>query len=232
MLKNIKLKKETFHNILNQREGILYAYDYDRFSDLPDDCEFFEKDGVLMIKSFDEDTYCIYAWLDKDICYEDFFKEYIDDEKCEYVEASTCEFLPTGITRYFGGLCFTKKGEEYQDDKVKKIGEENSKEILQFCDDLEKGNYFAKGEAETFRYIVEEKLFTTYGIFEDEKLVGMIFYRLISEKKLGVISELAVLPDYQGKGYGKRLVKKALSLYPGYDYIYTCHKEELSLYGS
>ena len=53
----------------------------------------------------------------------------------------------------------------------------------------------------------------------------MIFYRLISEKKLGVISELAVLPDYQGKGYGKRLVKKALSLYPGYDYIYTCHKE-------
>ena len=59
------------------------------------------------------------------------------------------------------------------------------------------------------------------GLYEEENLVGILIGDIDNQIKEGSIEYLAVLPEYQNMGFGKKLVNHALSLMKGYAKICT-----------
>lgn len=224
MFKEISLSE--FYGYLESGSGVLLDYDSDRFAGLTEEGFAFYRDGdMLLMKEYEDGKYSAYAWLTRDVDYGEAFGELIADESCTELALSACGFLHSGIVTHFGGLAFSRRAEECRDEGVVLLGEKDVPAMLAFCQRLSGGGFFDKDEAQTFEYIAKEGLFTTFGIYDGGELAGMVFYRAVPKKRLGVLSELAVLPEYRRRGYAKRLVYKALGACPDYNYIYTCHKQ-------
>lgn len=158
-----------------------------------------------------EDVNTVYAIFGKRAFCDEALAEFIADEKCVSVAATTAGFLPDGIANQNGGLAFVRKGEAYSDNGIKSLDEKDGKAILAMCEKLNKGTRYEVDEAENFEYELEKNIFTMFGIYDGKDLAGIAVCRTVSENKFAVLSDIAVLPKYQGRGYGKRLVKMVLA---------------------
>ena len=104
---------------------------------------------------------------------------------------------------------------------IKNISEVNSEEIVNVINKA-----FGK-EKVSVNDIDALKSRNTYhkdlwlGLYEEENLVGILIGDIDNQIKEGSIEYLAVLPEYQNMGFGKKLVNHALSLMKGYAKICT-----------
>lgn len=68
-----------------------------------------------------------------------------------------------------------------------------------------------------------------FSAWDNDLLVGCV--RVLSDKMFrSVIYDLAVLPEYQGKGIGKELVKKCREQYPNSEWLVGTTVERASFY--
>lgn len=65
--------------------------------------------------------------------------------------------------------------------------------------------------------------------WDKEKLVGCV--RVISDKVVrSIIQDLAVLPEYQGKRIGEKLLNKCIDFFPKSEWLICTDKEQISFY--
>ena len=75
--------------------------------------------------------------------------------------------------------------------------------------------------ADVERHYMQEGCF--WCLFDNEVLIGTVAVRIIdSEKKVVELKRMFVLPEYQGQGYGKLLLKHAVNYARGQQYSKIC----------
>jgi len=138
-----------------------------------------------------------------------------------------CAPLPDEISEFLGFRKFIRKGQEYQDSDIRKLTEQDNATIKRLCEDsLENDTHFGKCEAQTFySWFDDLQQSELLGIFNDSTLSGIISVNIFKEVGLAQISDLFIHKNYRRHGFGKRLVKAALALYPKLEYFYQAAKQ-------
>lgn len=68
-----------------------------------------------------------------------------------------------------------------------------------------------------------------FSAWDEDKLIGCV--RALSDTMFrSVILDLAVLPEYQGKGIGSELVRKCMDMYPDSEWLLETIPERVSFY--
>lgn len=68
-----------------------------------------------------------------------------------------------------------------------------------------------------------------FSAWDEDKLIGCV--RALSDTMFrSVILDLAVLPEYQGKGIGSELVRKCMDVYPDSEWLLETIPERVSFY--
>jgi len=178
-----------------------------------------ELEGIQSNKSI---TFNIHQISDKaDICAA--WQYVLENEKVDSIERIILYAytpLPNEI-EVFGGFCkFTRKGEQYEDSDVRKMTVKDEVIIKELCEDSRNSNSEAQDFYSWFEYKRRGKLL---GIFSD-KLVGLVSTDRFEDVGLAQVGDLFVHKNYRRLGYGRRLVKAALALYPDVEYFYQAFK--------
>jgi len=137
--------------------------------------------------------------------------------------------LPNKLSDFLGFRKFTRKGKQYDDSTIRKMTNDDEAIIKNLCgDSLNNDSHFGKCEAETFYSWIENDMFreqTLLGVFNDDNLMGLVSVNLFEDVELAQVADLYVHKNYRQHGYGKRLVKAALALYPNTEYFYQSAKQ-------
>jgi len=137
-----------------------------------------------------------------------------------------CAPLPEEIDIFMGFRKFSRKGEQYEDNDIRNMTENDKDIIIELCEDsCNNDTHFGKGEAQTFYswfdYTTKNKLL---GIFDNDKLAGLVSVKRYEKIEMALVSDLFIHKDYRRRGFGGRLVKAALALYPDIQYCYQAAK--------
>lgn len=84
-------------------------------------------------------------------------------------------------------------------------------ELLQLID-LNTPNYFAASEKVDFEKYLLNELELYYVIMSQDKIIGCGGINFESKKTIGIISWDIIHPEYQGKGFGKELLRYRISV--------------------
>lgn len=127
--------------------------------------------------------------------------------------------LPPEREQYRGVRNYARKGERVIfDSRVRELTQDDAKLLYSTCKPYtEKDTYFGKQEAEIFvetNYILNNEEWKAFGIFDGERLAGAATCAYFQEMDLAWLVDLYIVPEYRGRGFGKALVRSALSEFP------------------
>ena len=72
----------------------------------------------------------------------------------------------------------------------------------------------------TIKKLYNNNMSDIIGIIQDNKLVGFIIINTIEDNLYAILDYFAILPKYQGKGYGTEAIKLLKEMYKEYNGIY------------
>lgn len=125
---------------------------------------------------------------------------------------------------------YRKFGENYSDCSVRKITSEDKELMDNFLTAPEDDSRYATVEIENLSYEFNESIgeFEILGVFEGNELTGLISIRNYESVDIVQLCDLYVKKDFRQKGYSKRLISAACSLYPNKEYFYTVAESNLA----
>lgn len=138
--------------------------------------------------------------------------------------------LTPALNRSYGWRMLSRAGNIYDNPGVREITLDDSKMVDELCAPDEEDTPFGKMEAESFHgcfdYWTARKLngYRMFGVFEENCLRGLVTARYYIAADTAQLCDIYVGRRFRRAGYGKRLVKAALSLYPGKTYFYQVAK--------
>lgn len=126
--------------------------------------------------------------------------------------------------QYPGVRNYVRAGENVIfDSRVRELIQDDAELLYNTCKPYtENDTYFGKQEAEIFTetdYIFNNE-WKTFGIFDGEQLAGAATSTYIQELDLAWLIDLYIVPKYRNRGFGKALVKSALSEFPDKKWYY------------
>lgn len=132
---------------------------------------------------------------------------------------------PTEYVTGLGYLIYHSTGSPYRDKAIRTLTLEHT----EYVDSLKNDSYSTKGQFENIiTNLIDSMLFgncTGLGIFHEEKIIGAVTVSELKGTNMMMVEDIYVSPQYRQKGYGQRLLRSALALYPDRDYVYTLHRE-------
>lgn len=72
----------------------------------------------------------------------------------------------------------------------------------------------------TIKKLYNNNMSDIIGIIQDNELVGFIIINTIEDNLYAILDYFAILPKYQGKGYGTEAIKLLKEMYKEYNGIY------------
>jgi ribosomal protein S18 acetylase RimI-like enzyme len=96
-------------------------------------------------------------------------------------------------------------------DQIKVQKTDKAEEALKIAKSLH-GTFFNEEGMEEIKKAVKEEVL--YGIFEDEKMIGFITFKEVNNEVVE-ISWMGLLPDYQSKGLGSKMLEESLNKVKG-----------------
>lgn len=157
-----------------------------------------------------------------------FLKNETNGDTKRTIMILACAPLPDELSEFMGFRKYVRKGEHYKDSDIRKMTESDDLTIKELCDDSRTNdNHFGKCESETFygwfdfNNLQKKELL---GIYDNKKLVGLVSARYYEEVGIAQVQDLFVHKDYRRFGFGRRLVRAALSLYSDKEYYYQAAK--------
>lgn len=132
--------------------------------------------------------------------------------------------LPPEREQYSGVRNYARMGKTVMFDScVRELTQDDAELLYSTCKPYtENDAYFGRQEAEIFietDYILNNE-WKAFGIFDGERLAGAITRAYVQELDLVWLVDLYILPEYRGRGFGKALVRSALSEFPDKKWYY------------
>lgn len=161
--------------------------------------------------------------------------EYV--KSCENTESHVDMFyvsngdLPPELDKYLGWRNFARQGEKVPfDSRVRELTENDSELIRSTCapyieNDTRFGKRLAWHFYEYIFTILNAHQHHTFGIFYNNALVGIATSGPVEELGIAWLCDIFIIPEYRKKGYGKALIRSALSAYPDKKWCYQAARD-------
>ena len=150
--------------------------------------------------------------------------EKLDDDVQRRIIIYACVPLPDELEKFGAWLKFTRKGNKFEDSDIRQMTENDAEIINELCgDSLNNDTDFGQREAGNFHSWFENpdsKRVDLFGIFNGNNLAGLVSVLKFEEVSFAQIRDLFVSKENRRLGFGRRLVKFGLGLYPDYEYFY------------
>ena len=154
--------------------------------------------------------------------------EKLDDDVQKNIIIYACSPLPQELSKFGAWLKFTRKGNQFEDSNIRQMTDNDRAVISEFCEDsLNNDTDYGKQEAGNFHSWFESpysKRIALFGIFNNNNLAGLVSVLKFEEVNFAQICDLFVNKENRRFGFGKRLVRFALGVYPNAEYIYQARR--------